>query len=83
MKAILVLLSAMLGSSLAHAVSDGNMSVTGRIQALNEDKVVLETDEAKTSVPRKYLKIKAQVGEKVSIQMPLGEFANLTTVPKK
>lgn len=79
---VLVILT-LLWSPFSYSLSGEEMVIQGRIKSLNKEDVILETDEAKVSVPRKFLIVKASVGEKVSIRLSKTDFGTLKIVPLK
>lgn len=79
----IIVLLILIWSSLSPALSGDTVSVSGHIKSLDADAVILQTEDSKISVPRKFLKIKASVGEKVSIQIPKASFASIKTLPLK
>lgn len=80
--AILSLFMVIIGLT-AYAASGNKVTVTGRLKSLEKESFVIETEDATVSVNRKFLKKKASVGERVSIEMPEEEFKNLKIVPLK
>lgn len=63
--------------------TDENVNIYGRIKTLDENTVVLATEDAKVSIPRKLMKVKAKVGEKISIEIPKESFKEIKSQPLK
>jgi hypothetical protein len=55
--------------------------VTGRLKSIDKDTILLETEEAKIRIPKKYFTTNAHVGDRIDVPVPKKHFGDLKVEP--